>query len=73
MEKIRADWTAQDAARLERAHLEEIPVNRAMYFVFPEAQSYPLGHTKVGGGLINAINQRNPFCLLDQFFFLWSF
>ena len=31
MERIRADWTAQDAVRLERVRRLEVPVNRAMY------------------------------------------
>ncbi len=73
MGQIRADWKAQDARRLERERRAEQPVTRAMYYVFPEEQSYSVGHTKMGGGLINAVKQRNPFCLLDQVFFLWSF
>ena len=73
MTQIRADWKAQDAQRLERERRAEQPVTRAMYYVFPEEQSYSVGHTKIGGGLINAVKQRNPFCLFDQVFFLWSF
>jgi hypothetical protein len=73
MERVRADWKAQDVVRLERERRAEVPLNRAMYYVFPEAQTIRVGHTEMGGGLINAVKQRNPFCLLDQVFFLWSF
>lgn len=73
MASIRAEWKAQDAARLERLHRETTPWLHTMDRVFPEPQMYRVGHTEIGGGIVNAVKQRNVFCLLDPFFFLWSF
>ena len=72
-ERLRADWAAQDARRLERVRLQDGAWNRAVNTVFPEPEVFRLGHTEMSGGLINAIKRRNPFCLLNPVFFSFSF
>lgn len=74
LERLRADWAAVDARRLERSRREDGTWNRAVEAVFPaEPAVWRVGHTELGGGLINALKRRNPFCLLNPVFFHLSF
>jgi hypothetical protein len=72
-ERLRDEWAAQDARRLERLRLEDGVWNRAVNTVFPEPVVIRAGYSEMSGGLINAIKRRNPFCLLNPVFFSFSF
>jgi hypothetical protein len=73
LEALRSGWRAQDLVRLERQHREDTPWIHTLDRIFPEPQTFRVGNRQMTGGLVNAVQRRNPFCLLDPYFFLWSF
>lgn len=69
---LRAEWAAADAVRASRANRDGA-YHRFVDTVFPEPETFRLGRSELGGGIVNAIKRRNPFCLLNPVVFWWSF
>jgi hypothetical protein len=69
---LRAEWAAADAIRASRANRDGA-YHRVVDTVFPEPETFRVGRSEVGGGIVNAIKRRNPFCLLNYRVFWMSF
>jgi hypothetical protein len=72
-ESLRQEWADQDARRLEEERSHEGVLNRTLRTVFPEPATIRIGNHDIGGGLPTAIQRRNPFALINQVFFSFSF
>ena len=72
-ESLRQEWADQDARRLEEERAGEGVLNKTLRTVFPEPETFRIGTHDIGGGLPTAIHRRNPFALINQVFFSFSF
>ena len=72
-DQLRSEWAAIDAQRLEEARQHEGAWNRGFNTVFPEPVVVRVGRFELGGGIITAIRRLNPFGLINQVFFSFSF
>ena len=73
LDQLREEWTAVDAQRLEEARQHEGAWNRGFNTVFPEPVFVRVGHFDLGGGIITAVRRLNPFGLINQVFFSFSY
>lgn len=72
-ESLRQEWADHDARRLGDERTREGALNKTLRTVFPEPETFRIGNHDIGGGLPAAILRRNPFDLINQVFFSFSF